>query len=255
MRDRDRLVTWLLAAAFVAPLLVLVPRAAADAWRAPDLLPQAWGLRGVTAAFAPGGEAAAAVRNSVLVALGTTLVALLLAWPAARGIVRLPVRRRAAWLVVLLLPLLVPSYATGTGLVPWLLRLGLADTLAGIGAAHLVYVLPYVVLALLPAFGAELDKLDEAARAAGATRWGALRHVALPTARPAVATAALLGFVVSWSQVGTSLAAGGGLPMLPVLALPFARRDPQVAAVLNLVLLVPPLVVLAWQSRSARQAA
>ncbi len=241
------------AAVFALPLLLLVPRALADVWRAPAVLPQQWGLRGVEAAFAPGAEAGTAVLNSTLVALGTTAVALALAWPAGRALVRLPARRRAVWFVLLLAPLLVPTYATGTGLVAWLLRLGLADTLVGIGAAHLVQVLPYVLLALLPAFGRDLDALEEAARVGGASRLRALAVVVAPAAAPVVATAALLGFVVSWSQVATSLAVGGGLPMLPVVALPFARSDPQVAAVLDLVLLVPPLVVLGLRSRwSAR---
>lgn len=228
----------------VAPLALLLPRALADAWRAPAVLPQQWGLRGVDVALSPGNEVLAATRNSLLVAVGTTAVALLLAWPAARALGRLPRGRRAPVFALLLAPLLVPPYATGTGLVAWLLRLGLADSLVGIGAAHLPYVLPYVLLALLPAFGRDLDALEEAARSSGAGCGAALWHVVLPSARAPLATALLLGVVVSWSQVGTSLAAGGGVPMLPVVALPFSRRDPQVAAVLDLLLLVPPLVAL-----------
>jgi len=68
--------------------------------------------------------------------------------------------------------------------------------------------------------------------------------VTLPATAPTTALAGLLGFLVSWSQYGTSLAVGGGRLTLPVVLLPFVERDPQVTAVLALVFLVPPVVVL-----------
>jgi putative spermidine/putrescine transport system permease protein len=59
---------------------------------------------------------------------------------------------------------------------------------------------------------------------------------------PVLAVAALLGFLVSWSQYGLSLAVGGGTPMLPLLLVPFVGPDPQVAAVLSLVFLAPAML-------------
>jgi hypothetical protein len=50
---------------------------------------------------------------------------------------------------------------------------------------------------------------------------------------------------VSWSQYGTSLIVGGGIPMLPVVLVPFVRADPQIAAVLDLIFLAPPLLIVA----------
>lgn len=55
----------------------------------------------------------------------------------------------------------------GTGLVTWLLRLGLADSIPGLVLAHLMYVLPYVVLTLVPVFGDRLRQLEEAAATLG----------------------------------------------------------------------------------------
>ncbi|MFT5223474.1 MAG: putative spermidine/putrescine transport system permease protein [Glaciecola sp.] len=252
-RDRrDRVVTSAIALFLVAPLLLLVPRALADVWRAPALAPQAWGLRGVREAFRPGQQILEALGNSLSVAIAVTIVAVLLAWPAARTLARLHGSTRALVFVALVAPLLVPAYATGIGLTPLLLRLGVADHLLGIVLAHLLYVLPYVTLALLPAMGADLDAMQEAARVSGASRLQSWWHVALPTARGTVATAMLLGFLVSWAQVGTSLAVGGGLPMLPVAALPFVRSDPQIAATMNLVLLAAPLAALAVTVRLRR---
>ncbi|HEX6257392.1 MAG TPA: ABC transporter permease subunit [Euzebyales bacterium] len=236
----------------VAPLLVLPLQAVADVWRAPALLPQRAGTRGVDWLMAPGARVAAAVGTSLVVALTATATGLVLAWSAARALARLGRQSRTVVLAVIVAPLLVPGFATGTGLATWFLRLGLADSVAGLVAAHLVYVLPYVVLVLAPAFDDELRRLEEAARTAGAGTVVRLRLVTVPAVARPLAVAALLGFVVSWSQYGTSLAVGGGRLTLPVVLLPFIGRDPQLAAVLSLVFLVPPLLALAtvharWQ--------
>jgi putative spermidine/putrescine transport system permease protein len=62
--------------------------------------------------------------------------------------------------------------------------------------------------------------------------------------------AALLGFLVSWSQYGLSLAVGGGLPMLPLVLVPYTSSDPQVAAALSLVFLAPAVVALLAAARA-----
>ncbi|MBW3662765.1 MAG: ABC transporter permease subunit [Actinobacteria bacterium] len=245
MRDSRSGWAWLLGAVVVAPLLILPLRALADVWRAPALIPQQFGGRAFDVIAAPGTGIAAAVRISLVVAAASTVVALGLAWPAARWIAARSPRQRAAVLTIVILPLLVPSYAAGVGLTRWLLRLGLTGTTPGLVTAHLVYVLPYVVLLLVPAFGSATRRLEEAAGTLGARWWRRTWHVTLPTVTPYVVVASLIGFVVSWSQYGTSLAVGGGRLTLPVILLPYVGRDPQVAAAMALVFAAPPVIALA----------
>jgi putative spermidine/putrescine transport system permease protein len=235
----------LVALGAIAPIATLLLRAAADEWRSPSILPQRYGTRGVGAAFADAPGVVEAVTNSLVVALATTAIALLLAWPAARVIGERRLRRPGVIWVLLGLPLLVPPYATGSGLTEWFIRLGLADTLTGLVVAHLVPVLPYVVLILAGGFRPEVRDLEEAAAVHGAGRVRRLALVTLPALAPVVAVAALLGFLVSWSQYGLSLAVGGGTPMLPLELVPFVAADPQVAAALALVFLTPAVVAVA----------
>jgi len=239
-----------LALAMALPLGVMVMRAFADAWRAPAVIPQGWGLRGLREALS--GMALDALANSLVVAVVVTTAAVALAWPAARALGERRVRHPALPFLLLALPLLVPSYATGTGLTPWFLRLGLADTLAGLVLAHLVIVLPYVTVVLLSAFGPPVTALEEMARSQGLTTAQRLRWVTLPAVGPSLAAAVLLGFLVSWSEYGSSLAVGGGRPMLPLVLLPFVRSDPQVASALSLLFLAPAAAALVLAARAAR---
>lgn len=249
LRAAGRATAIALALLTIGPLLVLPVRALADVWRAPALLPQRWGTRGLEVVLAPGTGTATAITNSLVVAVVTTVLAVLVAWPAARWLSTASTRRRTPVLVALALPLLVPPLAIGAGLAEWFLRLGLTRTLAGLVLAHLVAVLPYVAVVLAPGFTPTVHRAEEAARTLGAGRWQVLRLVSLPMLAPSLAVASLLGALVSWSQYGSSLGVGRGIPMLPLVLEPFVGRDPQVAATLSLVFLAPALVALAATTR------
>lgn len=246
-RVRRGLVAGTVVLLFAAPVAVLGLQAFADSWRAPDVLPSDLGLRGFEVAF--GGDALEGLANSLGIALTTTAVSLALAWPAARvlGLRRLP--RNGMFFVLIALPLLMPPYLAGFGLTEWFIRLGIDGTIFGVVLAHVTFALPYAILILLSGFGRDLEQLEEMARTAGAGPWHRLSWVTLPSLRPVLGAAALLSFLVSWSQYGTSLAIGGGLPTLPIVMLPFVRTDPQIAAALALLFLVPCLITLALATR------
>jgi putative spermidine/putrescine transport system permease protein len=250
-RRGSRAAAVLVALLSAAPLAALVVRALADEWRAPALVPQAIGTRGFEVASG-GGPAGAALATSLLVACASTIIALALGWPAARVLGERRLRRPGLVFVLLAMPLLVPPYAVGSGLTEWFIRLGLAGTVAGLVLAHLVLVLPYVVVVLLSGFGSRLTELEEMAQTFGAGRAARFAWVTAPSIRPTVAAAALVGFLVSWSQYGSSLAVGAGRPLLPVVLVPFVGTDPQVAATLALLFLAPAVVALVAAARLSR---
>lgn len=241
----------LVAAAVALPLGALIVRAFADQWRAPQVVPQELGLRGFRVAFS--GESGVAFTNSLQVALLTVALALALAWPAARVLGERRLRRPGPVFLLLAAPLLVPSYAIGSGLNEWLIRLGLDGSTAALVVGHLTFVLPYTVVVLLSGFGPRLTALEEMASTAGLSPLRRLVLVTLPSAAPTIAAAALLGFLVSWSDYGTSLAVGAGEPMLPLVLLPFIGADPQVAASLSVLFLAPAVVALVVAVRAGRR--
>ncbi len=243
MRSRSGGGPWMVGAmVLLGVILAVLPlRAAADVWRAPAVWPQelgttrggwhmsrrpARGRRGPRGTRSPWRRRARCSR------------------PCWRGPPRLIGRRTRigrVLFVVLALPLVVPPLAVGTGLSTWFLRLGVADSLATLALSHLVYVIPYVCLTLAIGFSRDVEDLEDAARMLGAGPLTRLRRITAHTIAPALAAALLLGFVVSWTQYGTSLAIGGGIPMLPLLVVPFAHAEPQIAAALSMVFLVPVL--------------
>ncbi len=253
MHSRSGGGSWMIGAmVLLGVMLAVLPlRAAADVWRAPAVWPQEFGTRGLAYVAATGSGAARAAANSFAVATASTVLAALLAWPAARLIGR-RTRIGRVLFVVLALPLVVPPLAVGTGLSTWFLRLGVADSLATLAVSHLVYVIPYVCLTLAVGFSGDVEDLEDAARMLGAGPLTRLWRITAPAIAPALASALLLGFVVSWTQYGTSLAIGGGIPMLPLLVVPFAHSDAQIAATLSVVFLVPVLGLLGVAAATGR---
>lgn len=241
----------MLAVLFAVPFGALVVQAFADAWRAPALLPQEFGLRGLRAVQESDG-ALEALATSLSVATVVTGLSLVLAWPAARVLGERRLRHPGPFFLLLAMPLLVPPFASGMGLTQWFIRLGLTDTLPGLVLAHLTVAIPYAVLILLSGFGPGLRGLEEMARASGLSPRQRLTWVTLPALRPGLMIAGFLCFLVSWSQYGLSLAVGAGRPTLPIILLPFVRSDPQIAAVLSLLFIAPALAALAVTVRLAR---
>lgn len=250
-KGRSRALAAVFGTLFALPFGVLVIQAFADSWRAPGLVPQEFGLRAWHAVFT-GAEPLAALATSLSVALAVTALALVLAWPAARVLGERRLRHPGPVFVLLAMPLLVPPFASGTGLTQWFIRLELIDTLPGLMLAHLTVTLPHAVLLLLSAFGPALRGLEEMARASGLTPPQRMAWVTLPAVRPGLVVAGFICFLVSWSQYGLSLAVGAGRPTLPVILLPFVRSDPQIAAMLSLLFIAPALAALALTVRLAR---
>ncbi len=143
--------------------------------------------------------------NSIVVALGSTLVALALAIPAAYSMAFLPSRRTKDLLLWMLSTKMLPAVGV---LVPMFLlwrRFGLLDTRLGLVLINSVSVLPIVVWMLYSYFREVPREILEANRMDGATPREELVHVLLPLSAPGIASTALLSIILCWNEAFWSL--------------------------------------------------
>lgn len=111
---------------------------------------------------------------------------------------------------LLYLPLIAPALPLVAGQYAVLLPLHLDGTAIGLVWSHLLWVLPYMLLALMGPYRAFDGRLMASARALGYPPWRACLGVKWPILlRPMVATLAI-GFAVSIAQYLPTLFAGGG---------------------------------------------
>jgi putative spermidine/putrescine transport system permease protein len=253
MTERGRLIAGLgLALILILPLVPLAVWSFAQGWRFPDLVPQDWSLKAWRHALSPQSGVLAAAWTSTKVALATTALAALVAWPAARALGLNRFRGRRLVILVLVAPALVPAIAIVPGLQGLFLRLGLSGTFGGVVLAHLIPVLPYMVLVLAAVF-ARLDTgQEDQARSLGARPVQVFRHVTLPLMAPGLATGALFAFLISWAQYLPTLVIGAGkVQTLPLVLYSFAasgRND--VTGAIAILYLLPGALALILTTRA-----
>ena len=188
-----------MAALAAGSLAVLALWAGAANWRFPDALPTRWRADAVLERWSGLGDGAVA---TLWIGLAATSLALLLAIG--------DLRRGRVPPAALYVPLLVPQTAFLFGFQALLVRLRLDGGMVALVWAHLVFVLPYVVLALERPFQALDPRYARSAAALGAAPCRVLWRVTLPLlARPLLAAAAV-GFAVSAGLYLPTLFAGGG---------------------------------------------
>jgi len=138
--------------------------------------------------------------NSAIVAISSTLVALVLAALCAYALARLPVPGKTVVLGIVLGISMFPQIAIDTPLYLVLRKLFLLDTYPGLAGVYVGLAIPLMVWVMWGHFRAIPKEIDEAAKIDGAGPVRALRSVIIPMALPGVVTAGLLGFIASWNE-------------------------------------------------------
>lgn len=156
--------------------------------------------------------------NSVMVALLSTALTLLISVLAAYALARLNLRFRG---LIMSMIIAVSTFPLVTLLVPLfetMRALNLLNTWTALILPYTVLSLPVCTLVLTSFFEAIPRDLENAAMIDGCTRFGALFKVVVPLSAPGVFTAGILAFVNSWDEflLALSFNSNPGLRTLPV---------------------------------------
>lgn len=145
--------------------------------------------------------------NSLVIGLGSTLLALLLTTPAAFALRHLRCPRWVGYGLLgwaILFHTLPPIILAGGWYVIFR-EIGLDNTYAGLICAHAALGLPTALALTMVFVGDVPGELLEAARLDGATPAQMLWRIVVPLARPGLAAAGLLSFIFSWNEFAVTL--------------------------------------------------
>ena len=138
--------------------------------------------------------------NSLIISVGSTLLALSLAIFAAYGFARFRFRGRRAGLAFILVGQLLPTAAIIVPLFVTLRYLGLVNTYLGLILVYLILTLPLSVWMLTSYFKAIPVELEEAAIIDGASRLALLLRITLPLSLPGLVSVVVFAFVTTWNE-------------------------------------------------------
>lgn len=140
------------------------------------------------------------LRNSLIVALGTMIITVVLATLAAYGLYRLRFPGRQMLFRVILVTYAFPGVLLLVPMYDMMSRLGLVDRLLALVIVDVTLAAPFAVWMLQAFFRTIPQELEEAAALDGATRLGIIVRILLPLAAPGVAAIAIFAFITSWTE-------------------------------------------------------
>lgn len=151
------------------------------------------------------------LRNSLIVALGTTALGLLVATGAGYALARFRLPLRRYLLLIVLSTQLFPIAVLIIPLFIVMRNLELLGNLWGLVIAYLAFVTPLMIWILRGFFLSIPTELEEAALIDGCTRFGAMRRIVIPLAGPGIAAVSIFAWIAAWNEF--------------ILALTFIKSD------------------------------
>ena len=168
-------------------------------------------------------DAQFALRFSLLIAFGTSLINAVLGTFAAYVLSKYRFPGERPLTIIVNLPVAIPTVVVGTSLLllwgpigllgQWLEPFGLQPMFTPVGVllAHLFVTFPYMLGTIKPLLDELETTYEEAAYTIGANRWQTFRFVILPALRSGVFTGALLTFAHSLGEFGATVLVSGNL--------------------------------------------
>ncbi|MGO4737045.1 ABC transporter permease [Bosea sp. 2KB_26] len=184
-----------------------------------------------------------AIRMSLILACGSTVISLVLGVAAAYALFRKSMPGSEAITSFLMAPLILPAVVIGVALLQYFSLTGL----------RVVITVPYIVRSALASLSGLDLAVEEAARVLGATGFEAFRLVTLPLIRPGLVAGALFAFITSLDNVPVTIfLIGANQTTLPVLIFSSVEMgiDPSVAAVSTLLIVATGIVLLIAERRA-----
>jgi multiple sugar transport system permease protein len=156
------------------------------------------------------------VVTSLVVGLGTALLALVVAVPAAYALSKYRLRVTVILVSSLLVAQIVPSIVLATSLFIVFHWINLVNSYLGLIIADATYAVPFAILVLRAFLFSLPNELLYAARVDGATEWQAFRMIVIPLARSAVITVAVFAFLAGWGDFIFALTILNGSGIEPI---------------------------------------
>lgn len=198
-----------------------------------------------------------ALRNTLLVAVGATVLSAILGTTAAFALHRFNSRIQRAHYTLIYTPLVVPEILMGMSLLLFFVASGVQLGLFTIFLAHTTFCISYVAMVVL----ARLQDFDfsviEAAQDLGAGWWTTATRVLLPLLAPGIAAGALLAFTLSVDDFVISFfVAGPGSTTLPIRIYSMIKHgSPPLINALSTILLVVTFAAVSISQRLTKEKA
>ena len=142
-----------------------------------------------------------ATKNSLIIAFFATIGSTILGTVAALGLSSRHMPYKAAFMALLISPMIVPLIISGTAIFFFMAKVGLAATHTGIILSHIILGTPFVVITVTATLTGFDHSVTRAASSLGSNPVNTFMKITLPLILPGVISGALFAFVTSFDEV------------------------------------------------------
>jgi putative spermidine/putrescine transport system permease protein len=142
-----------------------------------------------------------ATKNSLIIAFFATIGSTILGTVAALGLSSRHMPIKAAFMALLISPMIVPLIISGTAIFFFMAKVGLAATHTGIVLSHIILGTPFVVITVTATLTGFDHSVTRAAASLGSNPVNTFMKITLPLIMPGVISGALFAFVTSFDEV------------------------------------------------------
>ncbi|MEL3903641.1 MAG: ABC transporter permease subunit [Treponemataceae bacterium] len=206
------------------PLVLIFILSFAKNWRWPLLFPKNFGLRSWKYFFDVKTKSLIALGNSCVISLAVTILTFAITMPAAKAAAFYQFKLKRFFELLFFLPLVIPPVTLAMGLHIEFIKLNLANNFFGVILINIFPCIPYSFFILKSGFALMGETIELQAKTLGANPFQVLYTVTLPLLLPSIITAAVMLFIISFSQYFLSFCIGGGRVLtFPILMVPFIQ--------------------------------
>lgn len=190
--------------------------------------------------------------NSVIIALGSTLLGVLIAIPAAWSMAFVPSKRTRGILMWMLSTKMLPAVGVLYPIYLIFIELGILDSRIGLVIVIMLINLPIIIWMLYTYFREIPGEILEAARMDGANLRAELIYVLTPMAIPGIASTILLNVILAWNEAfwTLNLTAAKAAPLTAFIA-SYSSPEGLFYAKLSAasVMAITPILIMGWFSQ------
>jgi multiple sugar transport system permease protein len=154
--------------------------------------------------------------TSLIVGVGTAVLALIVAVPAAYALAKYRLRVTVVLVSALLVAQIVPSIVIATSLFKVFHWIHLLNSYPGLILADGTYAIPFAILVLRAFFFGLPNEVMQAARVDGANEWQTFLRIVVPLGRSAVITVMVFAFLNGWGDFIFALTVLNGTTIAPI---------------------------------------
>ncbi|MFK7924815.1 MAG: ABC transporter permease [Bacteroidia bacterium] len=245
----QRLITYLLSALILLPFVLLLGLSLAEAWRFPDVLPEAWTLAHWQQLFALDAELGSSLLLSIGISLFVATLATSSGFLTSRYIAYSPLRER--YLLLAYCPFVLSPVVYAACIHYFFIKMGLSGQVGGVLLGQLIIAYPFAVIICHAHWNERLRSMEQLVATLGGSRGAAFRRVILPISKGILLVCFFQTFLISWFEYGlTTLIGVGKVQTMTLKVFQYINEaDIYLAALSSWLLFLPPAILLWFNKR------